>query len=235
MGSLNKLQRKYLLRRKEELLKDCKHTGMCECRKVFHLEMKKVKANIPFKYINFELKDVTHQAIKTEKELVKSYIKSQAKYYKEGRGLYMWGQPGLAKTALGTIILSYALRKGYSAHYIEFQDLAEFYTKAWDFSGDERREIKEDYDEKINHVDFLMIDNLGQEIDTKINPNILEKVIRFRVYHQLPIIYTSNKKLSVYCRNLKSSSGIIHSLFAESIQREIEFQGADFRKTQMKG
>ena len=229
---LNKIQKRYLLRQKKKIMVKCNHQDYCRCKRKVKWIRNKIEANIPLKYILYGFKDMNAKDVKEIKISIQLYVKKLHSYFEEGTGYYLSGKEGLGKTAFGTIALSYALSKGYSIHYEEFTDLIEFYTRAWDKQGNERDEIKADFVESIYESDFLMIDGLGQEIPSKININILERVVRTRVNYNLPTIYASRLPMDIFCENHLKSKALL-SLLTGSV-KEVNFEGKDYRKEKQK-
>jgi len=229
--SLHKVQSRFLKKKKKEIFENCDHDEeICDCRKEFLLLIKKVKANIPKKYIELSWEDLDHPQIQQDKKNIKKYAENIEKFYDKSFGLFLYGQAGLGKTALGSIILNAAIKKRFSIYYIEFQNLLDFFTARWNKSGTEREDNKNAFNKKILYKDFLMIDNLGRETKTKINLKALEQVVRFRTNNGLPIIFTSNLSVKKFCNKYKSNGGnVLFSLLSGSVKK-IKLEGFDYRK-----
>jgi len=226
------VQKKYLKRRKEEIFEKCNHKKMnCDCMRKFKKEMKLIRSNIPIKYISLKMKDITHPQIRIQKKVIKKYIKKIDEYFKRGIGFYLYGQTGLAKTALGVMILKAAIDKGKTAYFIDYRDLIDFYTKIWKMSGSEKGDTEKEFEDKIYCVDYLLIDNLGSEIKTKIDFSILEKILRKRNYANLPTIITSNVKITQYSRQKHCKFPDTMKSLLKANNKEIEFVGMDYRET----
>jgi len=226
---LNRVEERFYKRQKKKILDKCTHEGNCRCRRKVKWILNKIEANIPLKYIRYGFKNMTHPDIQKAKKAIQFYVKNLDVYFDEGEGYYLHGSPGLGKTAFGTIILSYALSKGFTIYYEEFADLVEFYTKAWDKQGDAKEEIRHAFVDKVYESDFLMIDGLGLEIKSSIGTSIMERVVRTRVNYNLPTIYASRLSLDTLCENHFKSKALL-SLITESINNEITLVGKDARK-----
>ena len=236
---LHKVQDRFLKRKKKQIFKNCDHDrGFCNCRKKFHILIKKVKANIPKQYLELTWKDLDHPQIQQDKKNIKKYVKNIEKFYDRGFGIWLHGQPGLGKTTLGTFILGAAIKKGFEVHYIEFQEALDLYTAKWNKSGIEKENIENKFNKKILYRDFLLLDNLGRETRTKINLKALEKIIRFRTNNGLPTIFTSNLSIKKFCNrygnNYKNNNGdVLFSLLSSSV-KTVKLEGFDYRRKVLK-
>jgi DNA replication protein DnaC len=193
-----------------------------KCWKNFRLELKKAKANIPIKYRNSDFSKIKHPQVQGAKEKVIKYCSNIKIARDEGFGLYLWGSTGLAKTTFGCLVLTEALKHGYTAqYYASLSHCVDSVIQAW----------KEEEQASFN-IDFILIDNIGTEYKpaNRLAETTFDKVFRERSNNLLPIILTSNfsrKEIgSVY-------GGQLVSLFDEHLI-DVEFKGADYRTNVMK-
>ena len=98
------------------------------------------------------------------KQYVLRYTEHLDKVYKEGKGIYFFGNNGVGKTTLACMILKECYTYRYTCKRITFMDYVSLYTRAW---GDS--EAKQEVEEEINKIksrEFLCIEEIGKENDT---------------------------------------------------------------------
>ena len=124
------------------------------------------------------------------KQYVTTYIEHLDRVYKEGKGIYFFGKNGVGKTTLACMILKECYTYRYTCKRITFMDYVSLYTRAW---GDS--EAKPEVEEEINKIksrEFLCIEEIGKENDTKVAVNVLEDLLRYREDNSLPTIICTN-------------------------------------------
>ena len=124
------------------------------------------------------------------KQYVLGYVEHLDKVYKEGKGIYFFGNNGVGKTTLACMILKECYTYRYTCKRITFMDYVSLYTRAW---GD--NEVKQEVEEEINKIksrEFLCIEEIGKENDTKVAVNVLEDLLRYREDNSLPTIICTN-------------------------------------------
>lgn len=147
---------------------------------LFHVEM--VNSEIPLQYRSLEFDDLDHPQLKSSKEKVKSYLerlKKDGLHKLKGKGFYIFGSRGSAKTALACILAKEILRLyKYTVYFIPFLKLAD---------------ILKNSDEKIIYTDynFLIIDDFGDYQIQGFIADSLVSLIKLRYYQGNPTILTS--------------------------------------------
>ena len=124
------------------------------------------------------------------KQYVLRYTEHLDKVYKEGKGIYFFGNNGVGKTTLACMILKECYTYRYTCKRITFMDYVSLYTRAW---GDSV--VKQEVEEEINKIksrEFLCIEEIGKENDTKVAVNVLEDLLRYREDNSLPTIICTN-------------------------------------------
>ena len=124
------------------------------------------------------------------KQYVLCYTEHLDKVYQEGKGIYFFGNNGVGKTTLACMILKECYTYRYTCRRITFMDYVSLYTRAW---GDS--EVKQEVEEEINKIksrEFLCIEEIGKENDTKVAVNVLEDLLRYREDNSLPTIICTN-------------------------------------------
>ena len=124
------------------------------------------------------------------KQYVLRYTEHLDKVYKEGKGIYFFGKNGVGKTTLACMILKECYTYRYTCKRITFMDYVSLYTRAW---GDSvaKQEVEEEVN-KIKSREFLCIEEIGKENDTKVAVNVLEDLLRYREDNSLPTIICTN-------------------------------------------
>lgn len=135
---------------------------------------------------DFECKN---QSMKDIKKYVEEYIqlilsKPRDKYM---NGIFFYGSNGVGKSMLSCIILKYAYSCRYSCRRITFYDYIKSYTSSWDSSSDTNIQW-----EIAKSCTFLVLEEIGKEVDSKIAKPILEDLLRYREEHGLTTIICTN-------------------------------------------
>jgi len=224
---LNERDKKYLLKLKKSIVGNCpKCQGKdykCSCIDKYRLEFKKVKANIARKYRPLTFDQITHpQTIQTRAE-IKKYLDTISYQVENGRGLYLYGSTGLAKTGLACIVLMEVLKRGYAGYFATLDQCVDMYAGGW-----KDEELKGKYKEKILGVDFLVIDEVGNESRTNnsLVGSCFNDIMRQRCGSLLSTAITSN----LYFDRIRKIYGDeVYSILNECCSIH-EFKGVDFRQ-----
>ena len=215
---MNHADTEVLLKLKQEVdnCPKCHGTDLtCDCYRAYYFVFKIINARIPIKYRSFTLKDINQPASKPIVKRISAYLNSLEDHVSKGIGLYLCGNPGTSKTVLGCIVLTEAIRKGYSCYFATVDQ----YKNAI-FEKD--NELLD----KIRTSTFLMLDDVGREYhDAKgFLDSTLDELIRIRADSLLPTVITTNYK----------DEGAINSFRFSSILKEhfitILFDTSDYRK-----
>lgn len=127
------------------------------------------------------------------------YIKKLVDYTKEycdnlnkkEFGLYFFGQSGSGKTYLASSMVNYLLDSGKRAKFITSSDLFDlFFNYSYSFYKD--KIILKDTVNTIKTIDFLVIDDLGNESVTKNNNVFLSSILDERFERGVNTVITSN-------------------------------------------
>lgn len=194
------------------------------CVQEYRLEVRKVQSHIPAKYRRLTLDDITHPQLKVSKEYIQDYISNLEENRKQGVAPFLVGPCGTGKSLLGTIILTEALRRGFTAQFSKLDECIDLLTSSW---YDD--ELKQEFNQQILSVDFLMIDDLGIEmrsLTSNLVESTLSKILRVRADNLRPTILTSNLDPNNFKTNY---DGRIYSIIKEHALI-VPCNGVDYRE-----
>lgn len=168
-----------------------------------------IMMGVPRRFCDKTLKDYNtynKQSLVSIKRFVNDYIINLENNMKEGRGICFIGSNGVGKSFLSCIILKEVYKHRYSCRRITFSSYITAYTESWGANKSEKDVIESELFEKYKGVEFLVLEEIGKEIDSKIAKPILEDLLRYR---------EENGLVTVICTNLTPST--IKELYGASI------------------
>ncbi len=154
-------------------------------------EYRKIRAMMPFEFINPDGKDFRWDRYKadttSEKNLVNSYITRYQEFRNSGMGLYIYsGTKGSGKTMLSCCLLNeIAKRYAGSVKFVNILDFLEMTKKG--FNGEEE-DVRAVY-----RAGLLVLDDIGVQMSSKEwIDTVLYRLVNERYVNRLPTVYTSN-------------------------------------------
>lgn len=136
---------------------------------------------------------VAYTEVKEVKDFVENYINHLDENIEENRGIFFCGSNGVGKSMLSCIILKEAYRRRYSCRRVTFSQYINYYTEAWNVRDkNEKDTLESDFYEQYKGVEFLVLEEIGKEIDSKIAKPILEDLLRYREEHGLVTVICCN-------------------------------------------
>lgn len=138
-------------------------------------------------------------SLESAKSFVEEYLSNIEENLEENKGICFMGSNGVGKSFLSCIIMKEVYRHRYSCRRITFSSYINAYTSSWDTKDDSEYE-------KYKGVEFLVLEEIGKEIDSKIAKPILEDLLRYREEHGL---------VTVICMNLTPE--LLRELYGASI------------------
>ena len=168
-----------------------------------------IMMGVPKRFTKKTLKDFNDygkKSLKSVKSFVAEYISHIDENIEDNKGILFVGSNGVGKSLLSCIILKEAYRHRYSCRRVTFSAYISAYTESWGATKSDRDVIEQDLLEKYKGVEFLVLEEIGKEIDSKIAKPILEDLLRYREEHGL---------VTIICTNLTPST--IKELYGASI------------------
>lgn len=180
-------QLKKVLEKKKQELAEQSYSKI-EAAAIFELYIKQAKANIPVKYWDFRLPDLTWSSIATEK--LKKYIKKLDYAKQKGIGLFLYGSNGVGKSVSAAVVLKYALQRQYTARWSMLSELISLSS-----DGVYDKEARDRFRKEVLEVDFLVIDDIGKTFVSQKSTFTsvhIDFLFRTRSNQCLPTIVTGN-------------------------------------------
>ena len=184
---------------------------------------------VPKKFCNKTLKDFNtynDKVLKEVKKFVTNYIDNIEENIDDNKGIFFFGANGVGKSFLSCIILKEAYRHRYSCRRVTFSQYISAYTESWGANKTDREVLEQDLLDKYKGVEFLVLEEIGKEIDSKIAKPILEDLLRYREEHGLVTIICCNMTLQEFKSQYENS---ICSIIAGT-QTIIKIVGKDRRQ-----
>ena len=150
---------------------------------------------IPKKFHNITIEDFEafDEELLDVKTYVEEYISDIPTRFNQNRGLLFFGSNGVGKTMLASIIAKECYRNRYSVRRVTFMEYVSQYTRAWGAKTPEEKETQESlFYDNFKGVEFLVLEEVGKEIESNINVSILEDCLRYREDKGLVTIICTN-------------------------------------------
>lgn len=196
-----------------------------------HLSTKNLSIiGIPKRFHNVTLddfKDYNDNDLVDLRTFVGEYIDNIDDNFANGRGIYFCGANGVGKTMLSSIIVKEAYRHRYTSKRVTFAEYVTRYTAMWGAKNpDEKEGLEEEFYNRYKAVEFLVLEEVGKELDTKAVRPILEDLLRYREDEGL---------VTIMCTNISPEQ--FKEIYGNSIfslvrggTTYVEIDGADRRK-----
>lgn len=168
-------------------------------KRPFINEQSLILMGVPKHFCKATLDDFkTYHGVEEVKVFVENYINHLDENIEENRGIFFCGSNGVGKSMLSCIILKEAYRRRYSCRRVTFSQYINYYTEAWNVRDkNEKDTLESDFYEQYKGVEFLVLEEIGKEIDSKIAKPILEDLLRYREEHGLVTVICSNIPMKV--------------------------------------
>lgn len=217
-----------LKRIKEELTDRYRNepNGDIHAAEEFKVYLEMWRSNVPLKYWEREISDVTDPNVR---RVIEQYVEKIDKAIAKGIGLYFHGNQGTGKTLAACLILKEALRRGYKVYFTMLTEVLEKYC-----DGRYDRDARTQFAEHILGADILVLDDIDKGYisdKTTFIDSAYDYVLRTRSNNNLPIIFTSNMKKEQFTAQKGLSFGSsMFSLLTEH-SKDVMVTGKDRRKS----
>lgn len=127
------------------------------------------------------------------KYFIKNYLDTLPRRFFNNEGLYLYGSNGVGKTFIACMIVKEAYRRRYTARRVTFVEYVNAYTRMWGArTPDEKEYLEQEFYNNYKAVEFLVLEEIGKEVDSKVSAPILEDCLRYREDHGLVTIICTN-------------------------------------------
>lgn len=161
------------------------------------------------------------------KEFISNYLDNLTEAFENNSGLFLYGSNGVGKTLLSCIIVKEVYRKRYTARRVTFVEYINQYTRAWGAkSPSEKEQLEDILYNNYKAVEFLVLEEVGKEIDSKVSAPILEDLLRYREDKGLVTIMCTNITPS----KMSEKYGASVASLMKGNMTPIRIEGADKRQ-----
>lgn len=186
---------------------------------------------IPKKFHNITIEDFkTYKSedLEAVQDCVARYISNMRFQELENLGgLCLFGSNGVGKTMLACIVAKEAYKHRYSTRRVTFVEYMSRYTLVWGArSIEEKESVEDDLYNNYKAVEFLVLEEVGKEVDSKASAPILEDLLRYREDNGLVTILCTN----LSPKDLENRYGVSVSSLLKGNMTPIRIEGIDKRK-----
>lgn len=173
---------KYLLQKKEEIIKKCKkchgENPFCDCIKKYNLEIKKIQSNIPEILFDVESKNLSLAG--NNKQKLEKFVSSS------DRVLYIEGGGAIERNSVASIVLRSFIEKDKIVDYVTPFRLSNIAVN-W------RKEVYDEYNLLVN-MDVIALTDIGDErrSENMATEKLVNSLLRERIYSDKKTIITSS-------------------------------------------
>lgn len=126
-------------------------------------------------------------------EYIKDYINHLEDNFNDNHGLLIYGSNGVGKSFIASLITKYAYINRYTSKRCTYMDYSNEVTRLWNCKDyNEREMLEENLYRDYQAVEFLVLEEVGKEIQNKVTVPILEGLLRFREERGLVTIICTN-------------------------------------------
>lgn len=127
------------------------------------------------------------------RDYIQDYLNRLPEVFDNNEGLFLYGSNGVGKTFIACMIVKEAYRRRYTSRRVTFVEYISAYTRMWGArTPDEKELLEQEFYNNYKAVEFLVIEEIGKEIDSKVAAPILEDCLRYREDHGLVTIICTN-------------------------------------------
>lgn len=153
------------------------------------------RRGVPVKFFDTvieDFKDYGNPSLVNVRNFVIKYLKNLPQMFDENKGIFLFGSNGVGKSMIASIIVKEAYVCRYTSKRATFTEYISEYTRIWDVPKNEKADVETNFYNNYKAVEFLALEEIGKEIDTKISMPILEDLLRYREDNRLVTIICTN-------------------------------------------
>ena len=126
-------------------------------------------------------------------DFMTNYLNNINSVFQNNQGLFLFGSNGVGKSFCSCLIVKMAYAYRYTSRRCTFMEYISEYTRLWNIKNAEEKEEAEGlFFHKYKAVEFLVLEEIGKELDTKLAPTVLEDLLRYREERGLVTIICTN-------------------------------------------
>ena len=130
-------------------------------------------------------------------DFMTNYLNNINSVFQNNQGLFLFGSNGVGKSFCSCLIVKMAYAYRYTSRRCTFMEYITEYTRLWNIkNADEKEQAEGMFYHKYKAVEFLVLEEIGKEVDSKVSAPILEDLLRYREDHGLPTIICTNLNVS---------------------------------------
>lgn len=154
------------------------------------------KRGVPKRFHDIKVEDLKDYGSEERRELLKTivkYINNLDAMFNKNVGLFMYGSNGVGKSFIASLIVKEGYKHRYTSKRCTFVEYVQEYTRMWNVKDSvEREHLEELFYHNYKAVEFLCLEEVGKELDTKLSPVVLEDLLRYREEKGYPTIICTN-------------------------------------------
>jgi len=161
------------------------------------------------------------------REFISEYLNELPNNFDQCQGLLLYGSNGVGKTFIACMIVKEAYRRRYTAKRATFVEYINAYTRMWGAkTPDEKELMEQEFYNNYKAVEFLVLEEIGKEIDSKVAAPILEDCLRYREDNGLVTIICTNLDVP----DIKERYGMSTYSLMQGNMTPIRIEGKDKRR-----
>lgn len=126
-------------------------------------------------------------------DFVTDYIQHLEDKFNNNEGLFLYGSNGVGKSFIASLIVKEAYWCRYTSKRCTFVDYMSAYTDLWGIKNEsDKEEATGLFYRNYKAVEFLVLEEIGKEVESKLAPTVLEDLLRYREERGLVTIICSN-------------------------------------------
>lgn len=126
-------------------------------------------------------------------DFVKEYIENMHYNFDNNKGIFLFGSNGVGKSFIASLIVKEAYANRYTSKRCTFVDYMTAYTELWNIKdAQDKEDATELFYRNFKAVEFLVLEEIGKEVESKLAPTVLEDLLRYREERGLVTIICSN-------------------------------------------